>query len=253
MALDAAISKLSAHNVLDGRGTEILAAATRLRDLRERVLCGAWGVERREKTDVSCSKDVWKERANAVRVMCGAWGVNRREKIDGKWKDRSLDSLQALLSDAVLLAAAQWQADESIEPSEKKPRLGAAEHDGRAAAAAAIEQEEPGRDAVASELFRHDHALVKWLRAHVHEPRCRSLLQQIHEWRSHNNMAAKRKLAVAQGITVPRKSRSTSVLFLEAVRKHFQEAISLEKSRLAMIDMAARGKKASGVSDHAAH
>ena len=115
-----------------------------------------------------------------------------------------------------------------------------------------MEQEEPGREAVASELFRHDHALVKWLRAHVHEPRCRSLLQRIHEWRSQDRNAM-RKLAVAHGITVPRKSRSTSVLFLEAVRKHFQEAISLEKSRLAMIDMAARGKKASGVSDHAAH
>ena len=55
MTLDAAISKLSAHSDLDGRGIEILAAATTLRNTGGR------------------------NRVNALRLMCGSKGLDRRE------------------------------------------------------------------------------------------------------------------------------------------------------------------------------
>ena len=50
MTLDAAITKLSAHSDLDGRGKDILAAATTLRDVRGHA------------------------RVNALRLMCTLWG-----------------------------------------------------------------------------------------------------------------------------------------------------------------------------------
>ena len=49
-----------------------------------------------------------------------------------------------------------------------------------------------------------------------------------------------RKLYAAQGITVARKSRATTELLLEAVRKHFRDAISQEKGRLATLNLARR-------------
>ena len=96
-------------------------------------------------------------------------------------------------------------------------------------AAAAVAQEEPGREAVAAELFRHDDASVKWLRAQMMVPRCRSLLQHIREWDSHLHQSAMRKRVAAQGIKVYRKSQASRELLLEAARKHFREAISQEK------------------------
>ena len=85
MTLDAAITKLSAHSDLDGRGKDILAAATTLRDSTGR------------------------DRKNALRSMCRAWCVDRQEKIAGKWKNRGLPVLETLLKESVCLAAARWQ------------------------------------------------------------------------------------------------------------------------------------------------
>ena len=92
MTLDDAIKKLSAHSDLDGRGTDILAAATTLRD------------------------SMGRDRANALRSMCNAWGVDRREKISGKWKNRSLRVLEPLLKDSVCLTAALWQPNSHGQP-----------------------------------------------------------------------------------------------------------------------------------------
>ena len=49
-----------------------------------------------------------------------------------------------------------------------------------------------------------------------------------------------RKLYVAQEITVSRTSQQTTELLLEAVRKHFLDAISQEKGRLATFNFARR-------------
>ena len=101
MTLDDAIAKLSARSDLDGRGAKILAAAITLRDSR------------------GC------ERTHALRLMCsGDWGVNLQEKIDGKWKDLSLPMIDAALSNAVCLAAAQWQP----EPRGQTEQRGVPEH-----------------------------------------------------------------------------------------------------------------------------
>ena len=86
-------------------------------------------------------------------------------------------------------------------------------------------------------LFRdntgNNHGLIEWLRAREAQPRCNSLLKQVLEWSSHLDNQAMRALHAAQGITVPRKSRETTELLLEAVRKHFRQATSQEKGRLA--------------------
>ena len=109
--LDDAIKKLSAHSDLDGRGTDILAAATTLRD------------------------SMGRDRANALRSMCNAWGVERREKISGKWKNRRLPVLEAELNDSVCLAAAQWQPNSHGQPEQLDVREQAAtetaHHDAR--------------------------------------------------------------------------------------------------------------------------
>ena len=81
--LDTAISKLSAQTNLDGRGSEILAAAITLRDSTGR------------------------DRKQALRAMCTAWGVQRQEKISCKWKDRNVTTLQELLTNAVCWTAEQ--------------------------------------------------------------------------------------------------------------------------------------------------
>ena len=86
MTLDQVISTLSAQANLDGRGSEILAAAITLRDSKGRSL------------------------KEALFAMCTPWGVQRREKISGKWKNRSVATLQELLTNAVCLAAAQYLA-----------------------------------------------------------------------------------------------------------------------------------------------
>ena len=84
--LDIAISELSAQTSLDGRGSEILAAAITLRDSTGR------------------------DRKQALRAMCTAWGVQRQEKISGKWKDRNVTTLQELLTNVVCLAVGQCLA-----------------------------------------------------------------------------------------------------------------------------------------------
>ena len=86
---------------------------------------------------------------------------------------------------------------------------------------------------------------MEWLRARETQPRCGILLQQICEWGG-KNQAAMRALAVAQGINVSRRSRGTSKLLLEEVRKHFRAAISQEKGRLATFDF----HIARGASEH---
>ena len=70
IALDAAITQLRARSDLDARGEEILAAATTLRDSKGR------------------------DRKDALRLMCGAWGVDRRQQIDGKWKDGDMHAMK---------------------------------------------------------------------------------------------------------------------------------------------------------------
>ena len=81
MTLDAVISTLFAQANLDGRGSEILAAAITLRDSTGR------------------------DRKRALRAMCAAWGVQRQESVSGKWKDRSVATLHKLLTNAVCSAA----------------------------------------------------------------------------------------------------------------------------------------------------
>ena len=84
MTLDAAISMLLVQTNLDDSSSKILAAAITLRDSTGR------------------------DRLPAMRAMCTAWGVSRREKIRGQWKDRTLATLQELLTNAVCLAAVQF-------------------------------------------------------------------------------------------------------------------------------------------------
>ena len=50
-----------------------------------------------------------RDRKDALRLMCKAWGVDRRHKIDGKWKDRNTSAVDAELTEAVCFAAAQWK------------------------------------------------------------------------------------------------------------------------------------------------
>ena len=59
--------------------------------------------------------------------MCTSWGVQRREKISGKWKNRSVGTLQELLTNSVCLAAEQYLAasQENTAPEQR----GAAEHE----------------------------------------------------------------------------------------------------------------------------
>ena len=102
MTLASAISMLSAHPKLDDRGSEILAAAISLQESTGRSL------------------------KEALHAMCIAWGVQRQEKISGKWKNRSVATLQELLTNAVCSAAAQYFA---ASPDNTTPeQRGAAEH-----------------------------------------------------------------------------------------------------------------------------
>ena len=94
MTLDAAISKLSAASDLDRRG-EVAEACIVLRDTTGR-----------SRKDALCS-------------MCIASDVARRENIEGKWKERSLASLQTPLRNYVCLAAAQWQPQSPGQPEQR--------------------------------------------------------------------------------------------------------------------------------------
>ncbi len=87
MTLDAVIATLSAQANLDGRGSEILAAAITLRDL----------------TASSCK--------HSLRAMCTVWFVQRKERVSGKWKDRSVATLHGLLTCSVCTAAARWHPE----------------------------------------------------------------------------------------------------------------------------------------------
>ena len=403
MTLASAISMLSAQPKLDVRGSEILAAA------------------------ISLQKSTGRSLKEALHAMATSWGVQRQEKISGKWKNRSVATLQELLINAVCSAAAQylaaspenttpeqrgaaehepsdssctgaaehvvpdvlsastgrgspaasteasnatqgpakkaktvpvswaqlehravalpetaedvmdlrrlgldlfeatkrsgesWVGDsevlrtlprgtaklatlevqelmrarkakttqaqnvagaasaggKSTEPPAKKPRtlqehfgredIGAAEHVDRTAAAANLahagECATGAATAIAQDgawLFRHgkanDHALLEWLWAQEAQPRCRSLRQQILAWGSNLNQVAMRKLVAAQKISVSHKSKATNELLLKAVRKHFREAISQEKGRLATLNLARRplSPVGSGATEHAA-
>ena len=68
---------------------------------------------RRPRHDYSGGRDYplghqGRNRVSALRVMCSAWGVDRREKSSGKWKDRTLTTLEVDLRKSVCSAAAQW-------------------------------------------------------------------------------------------------------------------------------------------------
>ena len=103
MTLASTISMLSTQSNLDDRGSEILAAA------------------------ISLQESTGRNRLGALRAMCTSWGVQRREKVSGKWKDRSVATLQELLTNAVCLAAAQYSA---ASPTNAGPeQRGAAEHE----------------------------------------------------------------------------------------------------------------------------
>ena len=154
---------------------------------------------------------------------------------------------------------------DSGEPPAKKPRartenatkeeLGAAEHVLGMAVPSAPAQEEPGGETGAAargtELFSldatSDQALLTWLRAHETQPRCGTLLQQIREWTGQDHRDARRSLASAQGICVPRRSRDAAH-FLQTVRNHFRSAIAQEKGRLATFDF----RISTGASEHLA-
>ena len=87
MTLDAVIATLSAQANLDGRGSEILAAAITLRDSTGR------------------------DRKQSLRAMCRVWCVQRQERVSGKWKDRSVATLHGLLTCSVCMAAARWHPE----------------------------------------------------------------------------------------------------------------------------------------------
>ena len=93
MTLDAAIATLSAQANLDGRGSEILAAAITLRDA-----CAEFGLWGR-----GCK--------HSLRAMCRVWFVQRKERVSGKWKDRSVATLHGLLTCSVCTAAARWHPE----------------------------------------------------------------------------------------------------------------------------------------------
>ena len=85
--LDSVIATLSAQANLDGRGSEILAAAITLRDSTGR------------------------DRLQSLRNMCRVWCVQRQEKVSGKWKNRSVATLHGLLTCSVCTAAARWHPE----------------------------------------------------------------------------------------------------------------------------------------------
>ena len=126
--------------------------------------------------------------------------------------------------------------------------LGAAEHADHTEVVEATSQDEPSREirpvaAVAQDvpwLFREgtgqDHVLLEWLRAREAQPRCINLLKQVLEWNNHMHQNAARTLSIAQGITISRTAQGTNELILEAVRKHFREAISQERGRFATLN-----------------
>ena len=94
---------LSAQSNLDDSGSEILAGA------------------------ISLQESTGRDRLGALRAMCTSLGAQRREKVSGKWKDRSVATLQELLTNAVCLAAAQYSA---ASPTNAGPeQRGAAEHE----------------------------------------------------------------------------------------------------------------------------
>ena len=177
-------------------------------------------------------------------------------------KDRAVDAISS--------------GGKSAEPPTKKPRtlqedlgtrdLGAAKDVDHKAVAEATSQEKPSCEigpvaAVAQEvpwLFCQgtgkDHVLLEWLRAHVAQPRCNSLLKQVFEWASHLARRAARKLYILQGTTISRESQATTELLLEAVRKHFREATSQEKGQLVTLNLARHPlfPVGSGATEHAA-
>ena len=75
---------MSAQANLDGRGSEILAAAITLRDIPGH---------------------------QTLRAMCRVWCVQRPERVPGKWKDRSVATLHGLLTCSVCMAAARWHPE----------------------------------------------------------------------------------------------------------------------------------------------
>ena len=94
---------LSAQSGLDDCGSKMLAAA------------------------ISLQKSKGRSRLGALRAMCTSLGVQRREKASGKLKDRTVGTLQELLTNAVCLAAAQYSA---ASPTNAGPeQRGAAEHE----------------------------------------------------------------------------------------------------------------------------
>jgi hypothetical protein len=110
ISLDAAITKLKHHKETDERASEILAAAITLRD--------STGRDRKE---------------SLQRLTARSWGVSRRLRVDGKWKNRPLDTiakdLQAAVCDAALRWECQMAADTVFQPVQKKTKTGgAAEH-----------------------------------------------------------------------------------------------------------------------------
>ena len=94
ISLDDAITKLKQHREADERATDILAAATILRDSTGR------------------------DRLESQRQMCGStWGVSRRVKIGGKWKNRPINTVEKDLEAAVCNAAARWKPQSGAEDS----------------------------------------------------------------------------------------------------------------------------------------
>ena len=83
MTLDAAISKLSSASDRVRRGEDILEACIVLSDTTGR------------------------RRLQTLRTMCSTWDVARQEKVQRVWNNRSLASIDALLSNSVCLAAAE--------------------------------------------------------------------------------------------------------------------------------------------------
>ena len=76
-------------------------------------------VRRFLKAAVTLRDSTGRDRLPVMRQMCTVWGLSRREKIHGQWKDRTLATLQELLSNAVCLAATRWQAEQPIQTKQR--------------------------------------------------------------------------------------------------------------------------------------
>ena len=96
LTLDAVITLLRARCDIDDRGRDILAAAYTMRD------------------------ESGRDRKNSIRSLLTSREVSRREKINGKWKDRKIETVARELERTISVAASHWlQKSAGDEPEQR--------------------------------------------------------------------------------------------------------------------------------------